>query len=76
MNVTAGNLDYTSGTVTCLKPITCTTADFADFIPYSEKNPLCSLFSTGRLSVNDKEISNLNDIASTNTLIRSVLVHK
>ena len=72
MNVTAGNLEYTSGTVTCLKPIQCTTAGCGDFIPYLAKNPLCGLFNTGRLSVNDKTISNLNDIASTNTRIRSV----
>ena len=72
MNVTAGNLDYTRGTVTCLKPIPCSTANVGDFIPYLAKNHLCGLFNSGRLSVNDKTISNLNDIASTNTLIRSV----
>ena len=72
MNNTAASATYTSGTVSCIKPIQCTTAAVGDFIPYLAKNPLCGLFNTGRLSVNDKTISNLNDIASTNTLIRSV----
>ena len=72
INNTAAAADYTSTAVTCLRPIPCSTANVGDFIPYLSKNPLCGLFNTGRLSVNDKTISNLNDIASTNTLIRSV----
>ena len=72
MNINNASATYTSGTVSCIKPIQCTTAGVGDFIPYLTKNPLCGLFNTGRLSVNDKAISNLNDIPSTNTLIRSV----
>ena len=37
MNATAGNLNYTSGTVTCLKPIPCTTRNVDDFIHYLVK---------------------------------------
>ena len=33
---------------------------------------MSGLFNTGRLIISDKTISNLNDIAATNTLIRSV----
>ena len=61
MNNTAAAADYTSGAVSCIRPIQCTTANVGDFIPYLAKNPLCGLFNTGRLSVNDKTISNLND---------------
>jgi hypothetical protein len=64
--------------VTSLKPIPMGdqtipfVASANDFIPYLCKNPVSALFSTGRLSVNDKTISNLSDLSSTNTLIRSV----
>ena len=33
---------------------------------------MCGLLNTGLFAVNDKTISTLNDIAATNTLIRSV----
>ena len=41
MNNSAASANYTSGTVSCLKPIVCSTAGCGDFIPYLAKNPLC-----------------------------------
>ena len=37
MNNTAAGAAYTSGTVSCIKPIQCTTANVGDFILYLAK---------------------------------------
>ena len=40
MNATAASATYTSGTVSCLKSIVCSTAGCGDFIPYLAKKIL------------------------------------
>jgi len=40
--------------------------------PYISKNPVSLLFSTGKVLVNDKLISNMNELPATNTLFKSV----
>ena len=61
--------------ITCLKPlpivsgVPATTSN--DFIPYLSKNFLAGLFSTGKMSINDKVISTINDIQSVQTLYKS-----
>ena len=40
--------------------------------PYISKNPCSVLFSTGKCLVNDKLISNMNELSSTNTLFKTI----
>ena len=40
--------------------------------PYLSKNPVSLLFSTGKVLVNDKLISNMNELSATNTLFKSI----
>ena len=42
-----------------------------NFIPYLSKNFLAGLFSTGKMSINDKVVSTVNDIQSVQTLYKS-----
>ena len=44
MNNTAADAAYTSGTVSCIKPIQCKTANIGDFIPYLAKKILCVVY--------------------------------
>ena len=61
--------------ITCLKPlpivsgVPATTSN--DFIPYLSESFLAGLFSTGKMSINDKVISTVNDIQSVQTLYKS-----
>ncbi|MEI6188358.1 MAG: hypothetical protein WCP46_07705, partial [Alphaproteobacteria bacterium] len=40
--------------------------------PYIVKNPCSVLFSTGKCLVNDKLISNMNELSATNTLFKTI----
>ena len=66
----AQNTTSTAAVDTCLTPVAVT--GNSDFIPYLCKNPVMSVFNNAKLSINDKIITNMSDIASTNTLIRLV----
>ena len=59
-----------AGGVTTLQPVTV--ANQPAFVAFLCKNPLGALFSGGRLSINDKNISNVSQFSSANTLILSV----
>ena len=40
--------------------------------PYLSKNPVSTLFTTAKCLVNDKLISNMNELSATNTIFRTV----
>ena len=46
INNTAASANYTTGAVSCLKPIVCSTAGCGDFIPYLAKKILCVVYLT------------------------------
>lgn len=40
--------------------------------PYLSKSPVSTLFTTAKCIVNDKLISNMNELSATNTLFRTI----
>jgi len=60
-----------SGNHTPLKPISDGNGNFTCY-PYISKNPVSTLFTTAKCLVNDKLISNMNEVPATNTLFRSI----
>ena len=65
--------DGTPGTAghTPLKPISDANGNFTCY-PYLSKNPVSTLFTTAKCLVNDKLISNMNEVPATNTLFKSI----
>ena len=60
-----------AGNKSCLKPISDANGNFTCY-PYISKNPISTLFTTGKVLVNDKLISNMNELSATNTLFKSI----
>ena len=60
-----------TGNSTCLKPISDANGNFTCY-PYISKNPVSTLFTTGKVLINDKLISNMNELSATNTLFKSI----
>ena len=56
---------------TPLKPISDGNGNFVCY-PYISKNPVSTLFTTAKCLVNDKLISNMNELPATNTLFKSI----
>ena len=54
-----------------LKPISDGNGNFTCY-PYLSKNPVSTLFTTGKVLVNDKLISNMNELSATNTLFKTI----
>ena len=60
-----------AGNHTPLKPFSGANGNFTCF-PYLSKNPVSTLFTTGKVLVNDKLISNMNELSATNTLFKTI----
>ena len=60
-----------TGNSTYLKPISDANGNFTCY-PYISKNPVSTLFTTGKVLINDKLISNMNELSATNTLFKSI----
>ena len=60
-----------AGNSTCLKPVSDANGNFTCY-PYISKNPISTLFTTGKILINDKLISNMNELPATNTLFKSI----
>ena len=59
------------GNHTALKPISDANGNFTCY-PYISKNPLSTLFTTAKCLINDKLISNMNELPATNTLFKTI----
>ena len=56
---------------TPLKPIADANGNFTCY-PYLSKNTVSTLFTTAKNLINDKLISNMNEVPATNTLFKSI----
>ena len=56
---------------TPLKPISDGNGNFTCY-PYISKNPISTLFTTAKCLVNDKLVSNMNELPATNTLFKTI----
>ncbi len=60
-----------AGNHTALKPINDGNGNFTCY-PYVSKNAVSTLFTTGKVLINDKLISNMNELSATNTLFKTI----
>jgi len=60
-----------AGNHTALKPISDANGNFTCY-PYMSKNAVSTLFTTGKVLINDKLISNMNELSATNTLFKTI----
>ena len=60
-----------NGAQTPLKPIADGNGNFVCY-PYLSKNAVSTLFSAAKCLVNDKLISNMNEVSATNTLFKTI----
>ena len=59
-----------AGNHTPLKPIFDANGDISCH-PYFSKNPVSTLFTTAKCLINDKRVSNMNEVPATNTIFKS-----
>ena len=60
-----------AGNHTPLKPVSDGNGNFTCY-PYISKNPISTLFTTAKCLVNDKLVSNVNELPATNTLFKTI----
>ena len=60
-----------AGNHTPLKPISDGNGNITCY-PYISKNPISTLFTTAKCLVNDKLVSNMNELPATNTLFKTI----
>ena len=64
-----------AGNQLTMRPISDANGNFTCF-PYIVKNPVSTLWSTAKCLINDKLISNMNEVSATNTLYKTIWKYK